>query len=180
MLTSDLPITGSFANVSSGARLNTSDGLGSFLVSYGSGTTSPNTVVLSDFIAIITTENFAQWTARYELQIGEDGLLDDPNQDGITNIEAYFRGMAPTGNATPNTMELTTDGTTIRATISSPKSVVDIVATSRVSIDLINWSLGPEPTIIGETGTKNIYGVTLPADDRYFVRFEFSELLLKN
>ena len=44
------PITGSFANVVSGARLNTADGKGSFLVTYGASTASPNAVTLSQFL----------------------------------------------------------------------------------------------------------------------------------
>ncbi len=41
------PVQGSFGNVPSGVRLATTDGKGSFRVSYGAGT---NTVTLSDFL----------------------------------------------------------------------------------------------------------------------------------
>jgi hypothetical protein len=47
--------TGSFANIPSGQRLTTSDGLGSFLVSYGPG--SPQ-VVLSSFLSISLPGDF--------------------------------------------------------------------------------------------------------------------------
>ncbi len=47
------PITGSFANVASGKRLNTSDGLGSFEVDYGAGSATPSAVVLSNFGAFV-------------------------------------------------------------------------------------------------------------------------------
>ena len=46
ILTSDQPLTGSFDNVASGARLITTDGLGSFRVIYS----GQNTVTLSDFL----------------------------------------------------------------------------------------------------------------------------------
>jgi hypothetical protein len=46
ILTSDQPLTGSFDNVASGARLITTDGLGSFRVTYS----GQNTVTLSDFL----------------------------------------------------------------------------------------------------------------------------------
>jgi hypothetical protein len=43
-------LSGSFANIATGQRLNTSDGIGSFLVHYGSGSAfDPNQVVLSAF-----------------------------------------------------------------------------------------------------------------------------------
>ena len=44
------PISGSFANAASGARLTTTDGKGSFLVSYGANSASPNAVTLSRFL----------------------------------------------------------------------------------------------------------------------------------
>jgi T5SS/PEP-CTERM-associated repeat protein len=42
-------VFGSFANVSSGQRVATSDGLGTFLVHYGQGSPNPTSVVLSSF-----------------------------------------------------------------------------------------------------------------------------------
>ena len=45
------PVTGSFANAASGARVNTADGKGSFLVTYGAGSSAPNAVTLSQFVA---------------------------------------------------------------------------------------------------------------------------------
>ena len=45
-------LLGSFANVANGQRLTTSDGLGSFLVNYGAGSTfNPKQIVLSNFLA---------------------------------------------------------------------------------------------------------------------------------
>ena len=52
LLTSDQALTGSFDNVASGQRLSTADGLGSFLVTYGLGSATPNAVTLSGFIAV--------------------------------------------------------------------------------------------------------------------------------
>ena len=51
VLTSDQALTGSFDNVVSGQRLTTQDGLGSFLVRYGTGSPTPNAVTLSAFVA---------------------------------------------------------------------------------------------------------------------------------
>ena len=176
---SDLPVTGAFANVASGARLDTSDGLGSFLVEYGPGTADPNAVVISDFVANITSQSFGDWTTANAVPAGEDGLLDDPNDDGILNIEAFFRGIAPIGDATPTRMEaIAIAGGGVQAVIESPKSVFGVVVSSMISTDLVNWSPGPEPAIVSETVTKNLYGVTLPTDDRYFVKFVFQELAI--
>lgn len=45
--------SGSFANIANGERLTTTDGFGSFVVNYGSGSAfTPNSVVISDFMAI--------------------------------------------------------------------------------------------------------------------------------
>lgn len=43
-------ITGEFSNIASGQRLNTTDGLGSFLVHYGTGSAfNPRQIVLTNF-----------------------------------------------------------------------------------------------------------------------------------
>ncbi len=91
VITSDLPLNGEFDNVTSGDRLDTTDGLGSFLVEYGSGTASPNAVVLREFVADIDYQTFGDWAIANSLPEGQDGLLDDPNGDGILNIEAFLR-----------------------------------------------------------------------------------------
>ncbi len=50
ILSAAAPITGSFANAANGARINTADGKGSFLVTYGAGSASPSAVILSQFL----------------------------------------------------------------------------------------------------------------------------------
>jgi len=52
IITSANPIAGTFGNAASGSRLVTSDGLGSFLVTYGAGSATPDRVVLSGFQAV--------------------------------------------------------------------------------------------------------------------------------
>ena len=52
LLTADNPITGTFADVANGGRLETADGLGSFIVNYGPGSPyGPNAVVLSNGVS---------------------------------------------------------------------------------------------------------------------------------
>ena len=94
-------ISGGFANVSSGQRLDTLDGLGSFLVQYGPGSpTNPDHVVLTTFEldvllgdmnldGTVDTGDVAPFVlaltdpAAYEAQYGIDpGLVGDINQDG--------------------------------------------------------------------------------------------------
>ncbi len=50
ILSAGSPISGSFAKAANGARLATSDGQGSFLVSHGAGSGAPNQVTLSQFL----------------------------------------------------------------------------------------------------------------------------------
>jgi fibronectin-binding autotransporter adhesin len=45
-------LSGTFANVASGERLETADGGGSFLVTYGPGAQHPSEVILSDFLSV--------------------------------------------------------------------------------------------------------------------------------
>ena len=53
ILSSNQPILGAFANVANGARLNTADGFGSFLVNYGAGSPfGAQNVELSAFVPV--------------------------------------------------------------------------------------------------------------------------------
>ena len=64
-------INGAFANIASGQRLATSDGNGSFLVHYGSGSPfDPDQIVLSSFLQAA-------------------GLLGDYNQNGVVDAADY-------------------------------------------------------------------------------------------
>ena len=64
-------LSGSFMNVANGARINTLDGSGSFVVNYGAGSAfNPNRVVLSNFLA---------------------GLPGDYNQNGTVDAADYVR-----------------------------------------------------------------------------------------
>ena len=52
-LGSDDVLAGSFADVANGGRIETDDGSGSFLVTYGGGAPSANEIVLSNFQATV-------------------------------------------------------------------------------------------------------------------------------
>ena len=92
---------GSFANVASGQRLVTADCSGSFLVEYGPGSPAPSHVVLSDYQPLVS-ETYAEWVARFQIPASDADPTDDPNADGLSNLEAYARGIPPLGGTDPD------------------------------------------------------------------------------
>ncbi|MCW1925904.1 hypothetical protein OKA05_25315 [Luteolibacter arcticus] len=171
ILTSDMPIAGSFANVLPGARLATPHG--SFKVSYGPGSAAPAKVVLSDYQAVITPKSFAQWVEEQELTAPDDDAEADPNGDGIENLEAYFRGVPATGSTKPKPIAAVVADGLLTVSISAPKSVTGItVRSSTTSTGFVVWDSGPTPVVIDATPTRNVYQVTMPASNEVgFVRF---------
>ncbi len=175
ILTASAPLTGSFSNIASGGRLNTTSGKGSFRVHYGPGSATPGKVILSDYIAVNTPQTYAQWIVEQAVAAPDNDPLDDPNQDGISNLEAYSRGMSAGGSgrrvgikviANPNGF--------IEATLSVPRTVTGINLNART---MSGFSFNNSPTIVslplnGTTPTRNLYTVFLPlASPRQFVRF---------
>lgn len=89
VLQADLNIFNSFANVTSGQRLDTTDGHGSFIVNYGAGSPfDPKRIVLSNFLpdgefaeadfdrdGDVDRDDLLQWQGDYALN-------DDSNADG--------------------------------------------------------------------------------------------------
>jgi T5SS/PEP-CTERM-associated repeat protein len=99
-------INGSFLNVANGQRLTTTGGLGSFLVSYGSGSPfNPNQLVLSSFIPNIDGD--------FDLDGDVDGndflawqRGDSPNLGSAADLAAWrgnfgFPGLTPAGKSIP-------------------------------------------------------------------------------
>ncbi len=158
VLTSSQPLAGSFTNVVSGSRLATSDGLGTFLVTYGAGSGSPNAVVLSDFIAApVPPLSYADWSV-------EQGFLTtdptgDQNDNGIVDMLEYSFGR-PSG--TPCIYTTTLDEGAFVWTFGIPKYVTGVTITSISFNDLpasvING--GPAPTPAGSTASMNLYTIT--------------------
>ena len=175
ILTSDLPIGGAFANVASGARLNTTDGKGSFQVDYGPGSAAPNKVVLSNYIAVNAPQTFAQWIATQDVG-PDDGANDDPNDDGIDNLEAYFRGIAASGSGRIKGLSAEMSGGNLLVTIRSPRTVTGVTLTSEVGDNPAALAEGPLPTLADTTPTRNIYRITIPATGpRKFARFVINQ-----
>src|SRR5262249_42034350 len=91
ILTSNGGLAGRFNNVSSGSRLTTLDGLGSFLVSL-----SGQTVQLSDFhTEPEPAAQFANLSTRGEVMSGEDVLIGGFILNGTENKNILFRALGP-------------------------------------------------------------------------------------
>lgn len=162
ILTSDMPLSGSFTNAANGARLDTADGSGSFQVNYGPSSAAPGKVILSNYIADNVPETYAQWAAS--LAPGVNGGGDDADGDGIKNLEAYYRGFPATPGpryAKPTTV--TVEEGSLKLTIRSPKTVTGVDVSSIVTGDFIITNAGPAPVLVDETPTMKIYQVIIPA-----------------
>ncbi len=84
-------ISGAFSNAPSGTRLATADGLGSFLVQYGSGSPlGPNQIVLSDFLASLV------------------GDFDGDGSYACSDVDGLVAAIA--GGTNPGQFDITHDG----------------------------------------------------------------------
>ena len=120
-MSSSTALAGAFANVANGQRLNTTDGAGSFVVSYGSAklnddATAANEVVLSDFqvnatVTAAPTRIREGQSATYTVSLGATASQ---------NVKVNF---AMSGTAT-----LGTDYTLTGAQISGNRGKVTIAA----------------------------------------------------
>lgn len=123
IITANTTISGSLSNIQSGGRINTIDGFGSFLVSYGAGSSNPNEVVLSDFIpnpgsglsqsTAIGPTSSANGVYVFN-NIPSGAWVDPPSAKGFTYLVATPGGLftkidsLPTGFA--STMVISVDG----------------------------------------------------------------------
>lgn len=172
ILSSDMPLAGSFSNVASGGRVATLGGRGSFRVDYGPDSAAPGKVILSDYQANIVTKSFVQWLDEQEVAIEDRDPGDDPNGDGIVNLEAYFRGIPALGSVKPLPITVEPSEGNLVVTVSAPKTVGGVTVSSIVDTDFLVPSPGPEPEMIDATPTRNIYRVAVPATGpKMFVRF---------
>lgn len=177
LLTSGLPLSGAFANVASGARIATAGGEGTFLVRYGPGSPAPASLTISDFQSSIVPETYAQWAVRLDLPPGQDEPGDDPNGDGISNLEAFFRGIAPLGSSEIGGMTTTAGAGGLTVTLAADRSASGVTLLTEISPDLATWSPGPAPVLEQSTATRLIYQATAPAGPggRVFLRFKLVE-----
>ncbi len=104
ILSATSPITGSFANAANGTRVNTGDGKGSFLVSYGAGSSTPDAVTLSQFLlpgqAAVPVVSLSATMTSANANEGVDGVFlltrtGDASQDIQVNFQ--IKGTAVNG-----------------------------------------------------------------------------------
>ena len=171
VLTSDNPLIGTFTNIASNERLSISGG--SFLVTYGDGSASPNQVVLSDFeptaVPLVT---FSEWLLEEGFPSGS-GPQDDSNGNGVPNLLHYFFGN-PEGRS--NISEVRTNGANFSWSFAVPRDVTGVTMISRITSDLSadSWEIGPIPSLASTNGTHRIYTVTVPlSENPLFIRLEF-------
>lgn len=102
-------IVGVFDNVTTGQRLATSDGLGSFLVHYGAGSPNLNQIVLSQFLPSFTADfdkdfdvdhdDLTEWQSAYGAGNGADADADgDSDGDDFLAWQRQF-GSGPSSQA---------------------------------------------------------------------------------
>ena len=174
--TSDLNISGSFTNAASNSRIATADGLGTFLVTYGLGSSSPKSVTLSDFQAnSVAPRSFAAWLIDQGL--APDTLPGiDSNGNGKSNLEEYYFG-TPWGEPAVSKFEITNDGQFIW-TFGIPKSVTGVYASSLSTIDFFESGGGPVVEPAGSTASKNLFKIQAfvgPDSGFYYLRLELDE-----
>lgn len=155
VLTSDAAITGAFTNVASGSRLATDDGLGTFLVSYGNGSSAPNRVILSDFeAAAVVPKTFAEWSL--EQGFAAPNPSADQNGNGVNDLLDYAFG-----GSTPTFSEIETSDGEFVWTFGLPRSVTGVLLSSVKATSLDGtFVTGPIPVASGSSASKNLFTLT--------------------
>jgi hypothetical protein len=94
VLTSGAPITGGFANITSGSRIQTLDGGGSFVYIQNA-----NSIVLQNFQ--INDQAYLTWAQYYFgcTNCSPASELADPTGDGVNNYNKFLSGFNPTNSA---------------------------------------------------------------------------------
>lgn len=128
------------------------------------------------------TLTFAEWAGSYSLSDTQDGMMDTPAGDGVSNLEKYAMGWEP--------MQICDPGDLFSTRFEAGRVVVEYSTykpASGVSISVI-WSTSltdpvwrtdlVESVLTGETATHEQWkaSVPLPADSPLYVRLRFTAL----
>jgi len=131
---------------------------------------------VSDIQAPVVT--FDDWAVLQGLDPSNNGQSDDPNQDGLPNIGAYFLGVPALGGIPGNGVALeSVPGGDFILTFASPLHVDGVTIGTEISEDMSpgSWREGPVPQVLRTVGELRHYGVSIPGDPlRSFTRLTFS------
>lgn len=162
-------ITGSFADVIAPIHEQTGEGI----FDIERTATAITLIATRDYRRKVP---YDQWTRSQRLDGANSGLSDDPNQDGIPNVAAYYWGLPALGPNTDRGIEIDESDAGLRLSFSSPLTVEGVNISLEVSSDLAPGSFvaGPTPESVGLTDTRRLYEVFVPAhESSVIVRFRF-------
>lgn len=123
------------------------------------------------------TMTWTQWQAAALNGVSQNGLLDDPDKDGVSNLFEFAFGGEPTvpGAAPSLPVTLRTVGTTNHLSIRVPRPVDRAVTvTVQVSSDLVVWNEGEAFTEMVENNANDFVvrdrTPLAPGNPRRFIR----------
>lgn len=160
VVSADYPVVGSYGNAASGARVNTHNNSGSFLVTYN----GPD-VILSDYQPNAGS-TYELWAAANFTPVEQANSLisgpnADPDGDGRTNLMEYAQGTAPKAADTGSSPVISTAGGSFIFDFTRDNFPTDLVYHCEVSDDLRNWL--PQPAVfVSNLGMIENWRTTLP------------------
>lgn len=151
-------VTGFFANVGDNQRLETVDGLGSFLVRYGVTSPNPNRIVLSDFqfnTVVIAPSSLEITRGQYfsgkerHLVESDDGDLSIRRSNSDIQSRTEFVVKATSPIESPTNFEFTLEGNVIaRSNVVQTIELFDFASGIWEEVDSRNAARVPSPDIV--------------------------------
>lgn len=130
--------------------------IATFNSAYGTGIPQITDAEALDLLGIDFDEPFTRWAEQSNLPADQDGPFDDPNGNGLTNLEEYTFPAPPA--FANGTLSFFQDPETLRL----------VKVTVRYSTDLSTWiDLPPGFLVVDPDGTVQ---ATLPGGDESFLR----------
>jgi alpha-tubulin suppressor-like RCC1 family protein len=125
---------------------------------------------------------FAEWVDSYSLGATQDGMMDAPSGDGVSNLEKYAMGWEPMQICDPGDLFFTrveADRVVVEYEKYKPAAGVSIAVIWSTSLTDPVWRTDlVEISPAGETATHEQWGasIPLPADSPLYVRLQFTAL----
>ena len=119
---------------------------------------------------------FAEWAAMENLPVGKDGPADDANEDGVSNVMAYYAGYGGDDVLSlDDVLQWTWNAAGLVAEIRHDEAVADVSATLEISTTLTGpWDPGPALGVIDTVGNIETLSAVFPKQgNRGFVRVAF-------